>query len=110
VKYLLKTYTKFTRGKANLEVVLGSHNCAFGKAGFCYNPIFKKKAKFCSFFSKSKLNYISFISCNYYMKKGHVIKNCYARKYDVPKEVIKWIPKGLERCNHVGPNLSKDTM
>jgi len=32
VKYLLKT-------KANLEAVLGSQNCVFGKAGLGYTPI-----------------------------------------------------------------------
>jgi len=40
-----------------------------------------------------------FISCNYCMKKGHVIKNFYARKYDV-----------LKGDNHVGLNLSKGSM
>jgi len=40
---------------------------------------------------------MSFISCNYYMQKGHVIKNCHARKYDVPKGVMKWIPKGSRK-------------
>jgi len=45
VKYLLKTYAKFTRGKANLEVVLCSKICVFGKARLGYNPTFNKKAK-----------------------------------------------------------------
>ena len=55
VKYLLKTCVKFTRGKANPEPVLGSQNCAFGKAGLGYTPIHEKKAKkFSSFFSKSE--------------------------------------------------------
>jgi len=38
-----------------------------------------------------------FISCNYCMQKDHVIKNCHARKYDVPKGVMKWIPKGSRK-------------
>jgi len=75
-----------TKGKANLEVVLDSQNCVFGKTGLGYNPIFEKKAKkFSSFFSKSKPDDMLFFSCNYCMKKGHVYKNCYARKHDVPK-------------------------
>jgi len=99
VKYLLKTCAKFTRGKPNLEVVLGSQNCIFGKAGLGYTPIHEKKAKkFFSFFSKSEPNVISLISCNYCMKKGHVLKNCYARKYDVPKGFMKWIPKGSRKA------------
>ena len=39
-----------------------------------------------------------FISCNYCIKKGHVLKNCYARKYDVPKGFMKWIPKGSRKA------------
>jgi len=72
VKYLLETCAKFIRGKANLEVVLGSQNCVFGKAGLGY--IHEKKAKkFSSFFSESEPNAMRFISCNYFMKKGHVL-------------------------------------
>jgi len=99
VKYLLKTCSKFTRGKANLEAVLGSQSCAFGKAGLGYTPIHEKKAKkFSSFVSKSEPNAMPFISYNYCMKKGHVLKNCYARKYDVPKGFMKWIPKGSRKA------------
>jgi len=98
VKYLLKTCAKFTRGKANLEIFLGSQNYVFGKVGLGYNLSFKNKAKkFSSFFSKNKPNYMPFISCNYCMKKGNVIKNCYARNYDVSKGVMKWIPKGTRK-------------
>ena len=99
VKYLIKTCARFTRGEANLEVVLDSQNCVFGKAGLGYNPSFQKKTKkLSSFLSKSKLNDMSFISCNYCMQKGHVIKNCHARKYGVPKRVMKWIPKGSRKA------------
>ena len=99
VNYLLKTCAKFTRGKANLEVVLGSQNCVFGKAGLGYTFIHENKAKkFSIFFSKNEPNVMPFISCNYCMKKGHVLKNCYARKYDVPKGFMKWIPKGSRKA------------
>jgi len=99
VKYLLKTCEKFTKGKANLEVVLGSQNCVFGKAGLGYTPILEKKAnKFSSFFSKSEPNAMPFISCNYCMKKGYILKNCHVRKYDVPKGIMKWIPKGSRKA------------
>jgi len=99
VKYLFKTCAKFTRGKANLEAVLGSLDFVFGKAGLSYTPIHEKKAKkFFSFFSKSEPNALPFISYNYCMKKGHVLKNCYVRKYDVPKRFMKWIPKGSRKA------------
>ena len=79
VKYLIKTCARFTRGEANLEVVLGSQNCVFGKARLGYNPSFQNKTKkFSSFISKSKPNDMLFISFNYCMQKGHVIKNCHA--------------------------------
>jgi len=98
VKYLLKAYAKVTRGEASLEVFLGSQNCVFDKAGLGHNPTFKKKTKkFSSFFSKSKPNNTPFISCNYCMQKCHVMKNYYARKYDVPKGVMKWILKGSRK-------------
>ena len=45
VKYLIKTCARFTRGEANLEAVLGSQNCVFGKAGLGFNPSFQKKTK-----------------------------------------------------------------
>jgi len=65
-KYLLKTCAKFTRGKTNLEDVLGSKNCVFGKGGLGYNPILEKKVKkFSSVYSKSEPNVMPFISCNH---------------------------------------------
>jgi len=45
VKYLLKTCAEFTRGKTNLEAILGSQNCLFGKAGLGYNPTLKKESQ-----------------------------------------------------------------
>ena len=99
MKYLLKTCARFKRGKANLEVAIGSQNCVFGKAGLGYTPIHEKKTKkFSSFFSKSEPNVMPFISYNYCMKKVHVLQNCYARKYDVPKGFMKWIPKGSRKA------------
>ena len=40
-----------------------------------------------------------FISCNYCKKKGHVYKNCYVRKYDVPRGLMKWIPKRSKKVS-----------
>jgi len=74
-------------------------NCVFGKAGLGFNPSFQKKTKkFSNFFSKSMPSDMPFISCNYCMQKGHVIKNCHARKYNVPKGIMKWIPKGSRKA------------
>ena len=95
----LKTCAKFTRGKANLEAVIGSQNYVFGKVGLGYTPIHEKKAKkLSSFFFKSEPNVMGFISYNYCKKKGHVLRNCNARKYDVPNGFMKWVTKGSRKA------------
>jgi len=33
IEYLLKTLSKFTMGRSNLETILGSQNALFGKSG-----------------------------------------------------------------------------
>jgi len=46
-----------------------------------------------------------FISYHYYLRKGHVVKNCNIRKFDVPKGDLKWIPKGTRKDNnHAKPS------
>jgi len=68
------------------------------KVGLSYNPTFEKKAKkFSSLFSNSMPNDMQFISYNYCVKKGHVYKNWYVRKYDDPRGLMKWIPKGSRK-------------
>jgi len=86
VKYLVKTCARFTKGKSNLEVVLGSQNCVFGRAEIGFNSFNENKVKkFANFFSKNASSDISLTTCNYCMRKGHISKSCKARKYDVPK-------------------------
>jgi len=99
VKYLIKTCAKFTRGKANLEVVFGSQNCILVRVGIGYNSFNEKKVKnFATFFSKNASSDISLTICNYCMRKEHVSKSCKARKYDVSKRFMKWIPVGLKKA------------
>ena len=55
VHYLLKTMDKFSKGQSNLETVLASQKCVFGKAGLGFNPNSKNKfvsKPFSSFFEK----------------------------------------------------------
>jgi len=55
VHYLLKTLNKFSKGQSNLETVLASQKCVFGKIGLGFNPNSKKKSvskPFSSFFGK----------------------------------------------------------
>ena len=44
VHYLLKTMDKFSKGQSNLETVLASQKCVFGKAGLGLNPNNKNKS------------------------------------------------------------------
>jgi len=45
VKYLIKTCARFSKGKANLEAILGSQNCVFGRAGMGSSPLMKRKSR-----------------------------------------------------------------
>ena len=45
IKYLLKTLSKFTMGRTNLETVLESQNVVFGKSGLGYKPGKKNNVK-----------------------------------------------------------------
>ena len=54
VEYLLKTLSNFTKGRENLETLLGSQNVVFNKNGLGYYPEMKSNVKklsnfFCSF-------------------------------------------------------------
>jgi len=58
VHYLLKTMNKFSKGQSNLETVLASQKCVFGKAGLGFNPNINNKSvskPFSSFFFKNNL-------------------------------------------------------
>jgi len=56
--YLLKTVDKFSKDQSNLETVLASQNCVFGKAKLGFNPNSKNKSvskSFSSFFEKQPI-------------------------------------------------------
>jgi len=106
VKFLVKTSSKLAMGTTNLNVVLGSQNCAFDKAGIGFKPLFKKKTRKFSSFFKTGSQYISrFQTCFYYLHKGHTIRSYRARLYEVPNGRMKWIPKGS--INSSGPKANR---
>ena len=89
VHYLLKIVDKFSKGQSNLETILTSQNCVFGKAGLGFNP--KRKNKQCSipfssFFEKQLvvLSKQPVKICHYYMEKGHSIRFCKIRRVLFP--------------------------
>ena len=102
VECLLKTLSNFTKGRENLESLLGSQNVVFNKNGIGYNPgNVTNVKKFSSFFVPAKSIFSSFnsgkmashVTCFYCMKSGHTSRSCIARKYFVPKNLAKWLPK-----------------
>ena len=102
VEYLLKTLSNFTKGRENLETLLGSQNAVFNKNGLGYNFEMKSNVKkLSSFFVPSKTGFSSFscskamhtATCFYCMKSGHISRTSKARRYLVPKGLAKWLPK-----------------
>ena len=102
VEYLLKILSSFTKGRENLETLLGSQNAVFNKNGLGYNPGMKSNVKkLSSFFVPSKTGFSSFswsntmhsATCFYSMKSGHISRTCKARSYLVPEGLAKWLPK-----------------
>jgi len=102
VEYLLKTLSNFTKGRENLESLRGSQNVVFNKNGIGYNPgnvtnvkklssfFVPAKSGFSAFNSGKKASHITYFYC---MKSGHTSRSCIARKYLVPKNLAKWLPK-----------------
>ena len=106
VKFLVKTSSKHAMGTTNLNVVLDSQNCVFDKAGIGFKPLFKKKTrKFSSFFKTGSQHTSCFETCFYCLHKGHTIRSCRARLYEVPNGCMKWIPKGS--INSFGPKTNR---
>jgi len=107
VDYLIKTASRLSMGTTNLNaIVLGSENCVFEKTGIGYQCGFKRKQKKFNTFFRLKQNQSSpLINCFYCMKKGHSVRNCNIRKFDVPKCLVWWVPKGI--TNIYGPKFNR---
>lgn len=89
IKYLTSTLSKFTLGRPNLEVVLGSQRRVINKQGISYTTKSNRiNAKKFSYLRKP-----SFVTSFYYNTFGYVSKSCYYRKVRIPKGKFKWIPK-----------------
>ena len=69
VEYLLKTLSNFTKGRDNLETLLGSQNDVFNKNGIGYNLGKKKMLKSClvSLFPKKQVFPLSTVLKRYIM-------------------------------------------
>jgi len=79
IEYLFKTLSKFTMGRSNLEIVLGSQNDVFDKVGLGYKSIKKltsffvleNQNMFHSIILKSSLSYIFFIASKMVIHQEH---------------------------------------
>ena len=111
VHYLLKSMDKFSKGQSNLETVLASQKCVFGKARLGFNPNSKNKSvskPFSSFFEKKPviLSKQPIEICHYCMKRGHTIRFCRVRRFSFPKGILKWVPKVSKvPTNIIGPKF-----
>jgi len=45
------------------------------------------------------------MTCFYCLRKGHSIRNCKVRKFDVPKGLVRWVPKSITK--NCGPKFIK---
>ena len=94
VHYLLKTVGKFSKGQSNLESVLASQKCVFGKAGLGFRPNNKNRyvsKPFSSFFEKQHvaLSKQPVKICFYYMKNGHIVRFYRVRRIFVLKGIFE---------------------
>ena len=109
VNYFITTASKLSMGTANLNVILGSQNRVFQKIGIGYQTGFQgKKKKFNSFFKTNEQQFSSFMTSFYCIRKGHSIRNCIVRKFDVPKGLVRWVPKSI--TNTCGPKFNRVPM
>jgi len=106
VNYLISTASKLSIGTTNLNALLGSQNCVFEKVGIGYQTGPKGKQKlFNNFFKGSGSQSSQSITCFYCMRKGHSVRNCRIRKFDVPKGLVRWVPKSTSKT--AGPNINR---
>jgi len=103
VNYLITIASKLSMGTANLNVILGSQHCVFEKAGIGYQTRFQRKQKKYSSFSKTDAQQF-LLTCFYCMREGHPVKNYKIRKFDLPKGLVRWVPK--RTSNTVRPKFN----
>ena len=100
----MKTVDKISKGQSNFETVLASLHCAFDKEGLSFNSHSKQiyvSKPFSSFCEKQPIEKLKqpIVSCFYCMKNGHSVRFCRVRKFFVPKDVLKWVPKNSKVPN-----------
>jgi len=88
----MKTLSKFTLGRSNLDAVLGSQRSVLNKEGIGYSGKSNRLG------TKNFLNVSkpSSITCTYCSELGHTSNSCYFKNNGVLKGKFKWYPKEPE--------------
>jgi len=103
IKYLMKTLSKFSMGRSNLDIVLGSQRSVLKKEGIDYNDKSSRLGPR-NFLNISKP---SSITCTYCYEPGHSSNSCYFKNSGVPKGEFKWVPKGTTKLSNMkGPKFT----
>ena len=87
-----------------MEALVAQKKCVIEKAGLGYTHHKKLKA-YKNFFNFTKASSSPFTVCHYCMNKGRSSFKCLIKRYGVPSEKYKWVPKGTkEVANQKRPN------
>ena len=103
---LTKDLEKLTKGKQNLDALLGNQLFANGRQGLGYKNIARTK-KYENYFIKASSLLYSHATCFYCNHSGHIVKFC-AYKKNASKANFVWVPKGTRQTsetNLIGPKL-----
>jgi len=90
---LKNSFSKFTLGKNNLDIILGRQRCVVDKVGLGYNPENQQKM-YKNIFTSTQKTSSPFLTCFYCGKKGHSASTCYIRKNGNSIRKMVWVPKG----------------
>jgi hypothetical protein len=89
VDLLTNDLARFTQGKKNLDILLGSQRCCFNKSGLGYDS-FNDQKLYSYMITKSSP---SFTLCNFCGQSGHISHTCPARKKSTHGIKFVWIQK-----------------
>lgn len=79
------TLNKFTKGKDNLNLLLGNQMASYDKAGICYEPK-KNINSFRNVFNSQQKSKCKILKCNYCNKDSHIVLCCFIKKSHKSKE------------------------
>ena len=102
VETLTNDLAKFTQGKKNLDILLGSQKCCFNKSGIGYDSFDDQK----SYSYMIKKSSTSYILCNFCGKSGHISHTCPIKKRAYSGIKFVWILKVKKTVSNTkGPKM-----